>query len=233
MTDSYVALDVETTGLDFKRDKIIEIGMVKVRSGETIDRFESFVNPGRILEARISELTGIQDRQLEGAPDIGEILPDVMRFIVDDILIGHGILFDYAFVKRAAVNRRLTFEKEGIDTLRLAKAFLPDLKSRGLGFLCEYYGIEHNAHRAFSDAKAASDLYQKLAMLYYRGNEAAFEPVRLLYQAKRETPITIPQKEQLYKLLDRHKLKVDYQVEKLTRNEASRLIGRLLAEYGR
>ena len=54
-----------------------------------------------------------------------------------------------------------------------------------------------------------------------------------MYQVKRETPITIPQKEQLYKLLDRHKLTVDYQVEKLTRNEASRIIGRLLAEYGR
>ena len=70
-------------------------------------------------------------------------------------------------------------------------------------------------------------------MLFYQGNETAFTPKRLLYQVKRETPVTIPQKEQLYKLLDRHKLKVDYQVEKLTRNEASRIIAQLLAEYGR
>ena len=233
MTDSYVALDVETTGLDPKRDKIIEIGMVKVRSGKIAAQFESFVNPGRPLTERIIELTGIRNEQLLYARDIGEIMPEILRFIGDDILVGHRILFDYSFIKKAAVNHRYTFEKTGIDTLKLAKTFLPDLESRSLAFLCGHYGIEHNAHRAFADARAASDLYQKLAMLFYQGNETAFTPKRLLYQVKRETPITIPQKEQLYKLLDRHKLKVDYQVEKLTRNEASRIIAQLLAEYGR
>ena len=125
-------------------------------------------------------------------------------------------------MKKAAVNQRLVFEKKGIDTLKLAKLFLPELKSRSLLFLCEYYGIAHNAHRALADAEAAAKLYQKLAALFYQGNETAFEPNRLMCQVKRETPITIP-----------HKLTVDYQVEKLTRNEASRIIGRLLAEYGR
>lgn len=233
MIDSYVALDVETTGLDPKRDKIIEIGMVKVRSGRIAARFETFVNPGRMLEERIIALTGIRDEQLVDAPDIEEIIPGLLHFIGEDILVGHRILFDYSFIKKAAANHRFTFEKTGIDTLKLAKTFLPDLESRSLAFLCEYYGIEHNAHRALADAKAASDLYQKLAMLFYRENETAFTPKRLLYQVKRETPLTIPQKEQLYKLLDRHKLKVDYQVEKLTRNEASRIIARILAEYGR
>lgn len=233
MVDSYVALDLETTGLNPKQDKIIEIGMVKVRSGETIGQMETFVNPGRLLEERITVLTGIEDKQLSDAPDITEVMPEALRFIGDDILIGHRVLFDYSFVKKAAVNQRFAFEKKGIDTLKLARDFLPDLESRSLAFLCEHYGIEHNAHRALADAKAASDLYQRLALLFYQGNEAAFEPKRLLYQVKRETPITIPQKEQLYKLLDRHKLKVDYQVEKLTRNEASRIITQLLAEYGR
>lgn len=233
MIDSYVALDVETTGLNPKRDKIIEIGMIRVRSGEAAAKMETFVNPGRRLEARITELTGIRDEQLADAPDIGEVIPEVLRFIGDDILVGHCILFDYSFVKRAAVNHRLAFEKSGIDTLKLAKLFLPGLRSRSLEFLCEYYGIEHSAHRALADANAASKLYRKLAALFYQGNETAFEPNRLLYQAKRETPITIPQKEQLYKLLDRHKLTVDYQVEKLTRGEASRIITQLLAEYGR
>lgn len=233
MIDSYVALDVETTGLNPKQDKIIEIGMVKVRSGEIVAELETFVNPGRRLEERIIALTGIQDEQLADAPDIAEVIPEALHFIGDDILVGHGILFDYSFVKKAAVNQRFIFEKKGIDTLKLAKLFLPGLQSRSLAFLCKYYGIEHNAHRALADAKAAAELYQKLAKLFYQENEAAFEPNRLLYQVKRETPITIPQKEQLYKLLDRHKLKVDYQVEKLTRNEASRIIDRILAEYGR
>lgn len=233
MVDSYVALDLETTGLNPKQDKIIEIGMIKVRAGETIAQMETFVNPGRRLDERIIELTGIEDRQLASAPDITEVMPEVLHFIGDDILIGHRVLFDYSFVKRAAVNQRFAFEKMGIDTLKLARDFLPDLESRSLAFLCEHFGIEHSAHRALADAKAASDLYRRLSMLFYQGNETAFEPKRLLYQVKRETPITIPQKEQLYKLLDKHKLKVDYQVEMLTRNEASRIITRLLAEYGR
>ncbi|MBD5458672.1 MAG: 3'-5' exonuclease [Lachnospiraceae bacterium] len=233
MIDSYVSLDLETTGLNPKQDKIIEIGMVKVCAGEITAQMETFVNPGRALEQRITELTGIIDEQLEDAPDIAEVLPEMFDFIGDNVLLGHSVLFDYSFVKKAAVNQRLVFEKKGIDTLSLARTFLPELKSRGLAFLCEHFGIEHSAHRALPDAKATSALYHRLAELFYQGNEAVFEPVPLVYQVKREIPITIPQKEQLYKLIDRHKLKVDYQVEKLTRNEASRIMAQLLAEYGR
>ena len=131
------------------------------------------------------------------------------------------------------MNQKLSFEKKGIDTLKIARKFLPDLESRSLGFLCNHFGIEHSAHRALADAKATAMLYDKLTELFYEGNEKDFQPVPLLYQAKRETPITIPQKEQLYKLIDKHKLKVEYEVEKLTRNEASRIISQLLVEYGR
>lgn len=233
MIDSYVSLDLETTGLNPKQDKIIEIGIVKVCAGEITAQMETFVNPGRTLEQRIVELTGIEDKQLADAPDIAEVLPEALAFIGDDILLGHGVLFDYSFMKKAAVNQRLVFEKKGIDTLKLARTFLPELKSRSLAFLCEYYEIEHSAHRALADAKATAVLYHKLAELFYQGNEAVFEPAALVYHAKRETPITIPQKEQLYKLIDKHKLKVDYQVEKLTRNEASRIMTQLLAEYER
>ncbi|MCM1087358.1 MAG: 3'-5' exonuclease [Muribaculaceae bacterium] len=233
MIDSYVCLDLETTGLDPKRDKIIEIGAIRVRDGEPAGGMETFVNPGRKLEERIVELTGIRDEDLEDAPDISEALPQLIQFIGEDILLGHSILFDYSFVKRAAVNQRLTFEKKGIDTLKLARKFLPDLESRSLAFLCGHFGIEHSAHRAAADARATIDLYRKLTELFYEGSEEAFQPVLLSYRAKRETPLTIPQKEQLYKLIDKHKLKVDYQVDKLTRSEASRIITQILAEYGR
>jgi len=233
MIDSYVSLDLETTGLDPKRDKIIEIGMVKICAGKITAQMETFVNPGRTLEQHIAELTGIEDEQLADAPDIAEVLPEALAFIGDDILLGHRVLFDYSFMKKAAVGRRLVFEKRGIDTLKLARTFLPELKSRSLAFLCEHFEIEHSAHRALADARAAAALYHKLAELFYQKNEAVFEPAALVYHAKRETPITIPQKEQLYKLIDKHKLKVDYQVEKLTRNEASRIMNQLLSEYGR
>lgn len=233
MIDSYVCLDLETTGLEPRKDKIIEIGAIRVRNSKIEATFETFVNPARILEERITQLTGIVDKQLENAPEINEVLPQLLSFIGDDVLLGHSILFDYSFVKRAAVNNRLSFEKMGIDTLKLARKYLPDLESRSLEFLCRHFEIEHSAHRAVADAKATIGLYNKLVELFYEGHEEDFKPVQLKYHVKRETAITIPQKNQLYKLLDRHKLKVDYDVEKLTRSEASRFIAQILAEYGR
>ena len=227
MTDSFVCIDLETTGLDPKRDKIIEIGAVKVEQGEVTGEWEIFVNPERKLGERIVELTGIRDEQLAGAGKIAEILPGLFAFLGDYALLGHGVLFDFSFLKKAAVNEKLVFEK-----------YLKDLESRSLASLCKYYGIPHKAHRALEDARATVALYGKLAEAFREKEEAAGEkslfcPAPLLYQAKRDTPITIPQKEQLYKLLDKHKLVVDYEIESLTRSEASRKIDRILAEYGR
>lgn len=234
MTDSYTALDLETTGLNPKRDRIIEIGAVKVRDGKITDTFQSFVNPGRLLQENVRELTGIDDDMVKGAPEEAEIIEPLLAFIGGDILLGHKILFDYSFLKRIAVNNRLVFEKEGLDTLRLARKFLPELKSRRLEYLCEYYGIEHTAHRAVGDARAASGLYLKLAELFYEeSREEDFAPRRLIFQIKKEAPITKSQKERLYKLLERHKIIIEYDPDKLTRNEADRIMDHILAEYGR
>lgn len=238
MIDSYVCIDLETTGLNPKTDRIIEIGVVKVWNNEIVQEWESLVNPGRNLEERITELTGIKDEQLTSAPTVDEVLPILLEIIGDGPLLGHSVLFDYSFVKKAAVNRKMTFEKEGIDTLKIARKYLADLESRSLGCLCRHYGICHNAHRALDDARATVELYRKLAELFYaqedmQGDKSLFRPKKLCYHAKRETPITIPQKEQLYKLIDKHKLILDYDISKLTRSEASRWIEKILAEYGR
>lgn len=238
VTDSYVCIDLETTGLDPKRDKIIEIGAVKVEHNVVVGEWETFVNPGRKLEERIVELTGIHDSQLENAPQIAEILSEFLAFIGENVLLGHSVLFDYSFVKKAAVNEKRSFERQGIDTLKIARKYLAELESRSLGCLCQYYGISHNAHRALEDAKATVALYRKLAECFQEkeeaeGEKSLFRPKPLLYHAKRDTPITISQKEQLYKLADKHKLILDYEIDKLTRSEASRKIDRLLAEYGR
>ena len=238
MTDSYVCIDLETTGLNPKTDKIIEIGVVKVENNLIVEEWETLVNPDRKLEERIASLTGIRDEQLASAPTIVEVLPKLLEMTGDYVLLGHSVLFDYSFIKKAAVNRKLSFEKQGIDTLKIARKYLADLESRSLPYLCEHYGIEHSAHRALYDAKATVELYRKLTEQFYDKEEmeqdkSLFRPKPLRYQVKRDTPITIPQKEQLYKLVDRHKLIIDYDIEKLTRSEASRRIDRLLAEYGR
>ena len=233
MITSYVCVDLETTGLNPKYEKIIEIGAVKVVEGQIVERFSTFVNPGRKLEERIIELTGITQEQVEEAPYIEEVLPDFLEFCGDFALLGHRVLFDFSFLKKAAVNQKLTFEKKGIDTLRIARRFLPELPRRTLPYLCEHYGISHRAHRALHDAEATCSLYRILTENYYKDGEACFEPQPLVYQVKKETPITKPQKERLLKILEQHKLTLEMDIDKLTRSEASRITDKILAKYGR
>lgn len=205
----YVSVDVETTGLAPKQDKIIEIGAVRVRDGQIVGSFTSFVNPGRIL-------------------------PAFLEFAGDLPLVGHRILFDYGFLKRAAVNMRLDFERSGVDTLKLSRQFLSELPSRRLSALCEHFEIPIQAHRALEDARATHILYEKLLELYGTGPDRgkAFEPVPLICKVKRESPATKAQKERLKKLFSMHQLVPEYDVEMLTKNEASRQIDRILAAYG-
>ena len=103
MTESYVCIDLETTGLDPKRDKIIEIGAVKVVENEIVEEWGTFVNPGRKLEERIVKLTGICDEQLEQAPEIGEAFPKLLTMIGEEVLLGHRVLFDYSFREAALI----------------------------------------------------------------------------------------------------------------------------------
>lgn len=231
MIQDYVCLDLETTGLNPKTEKIIEIGAVKVRDGKITDRFESFVAPNRKVDQKIIELTGITEEMLVGAPEREEVIPQFLEFAGLDILVGHSLMFDYSFIKRAAVNCGFVFEREGIDTLKLARKFLPELESRRLGFLCGHYEIEHSAHRALADAEATSILYGKLCQEFY--TEEDFKPIPLLYKVKKEAPATKAQKERLYRLLDKHRISIEIEVEKMTRSEASRYTDKLLAKYGR
>lgn len=233
MTTSYVSIDLETTGLNPKLDKIIEIGAVKVVDGEIAGTFHSYVNPGRKLEERITELTGIRQEQVDNAPDIEEIFPALIEFLEELPLLGHRVLFDYSFLKKAAVNLKLPFEKQGIDTLRIARCFLTELEHRTLPYLCEYYGISHDAHRALADAEATGTLYGILCREFYEKDSGIFRPQQLHYTVKKDVPATKAQKERLYRLIALHKLVVDYDVEKLSRSEASRYVDKIYAMYGR
>ncbi len=244
---NYVAFDIETTGLNPKYDKIIEIGAVRVRDGEPADTFSTFINPGKSLPERIVELTGIHDEDVAGAPYIDALLEPFLSFVGDDVLLGHNILFDYSFVKKAAVNQRLTFEKQGIDTLRIDRQFLGDMESSQLGFLCDRYQISLDAHRALNDAVAAHRLYGILAREYGGQDSGIFQPQPLVYTVKKESPATPRQLELLQKLTVQYHLQCDgfvlypvagvtdeyVDLERVTKNEASRLIDRLLANFRR
>lgn len=234
LVDSFVCIDLETTGLNPKTDKIIEIGAVKVEQGKVVDAFETLVNPHRPLEARIVELTGIREEDLQDAPDIRDVLLQVMDFVGEEVLLGHSILFDYSFLKKAAVDQKLKFERLGVDTLKIARKFLPELESRSLDYLCKHYGIPHVAHRALEDARATVELYFKLRE-EFAGEETKkdFLAGNLLFNVKRDTPATKPQIERLYRLMEKHNLTLEIAPEQMTRSEASRYTDRVLAKYGR
>jgi DNA polymerase III subunit epsilon len=239
MINTYVSLDLETTGLNPKQDKIIEIGAVKVVNGEIVDTYTTLVKPGRKLDDVVIQLTGIDDSMLKGdlvkEPNVA--IPELLDFLGNYILLGHSILFDFSFVKRYAVNQRMTYEAEAIDTLKIARKYLQELPSRSLPALCEYYHITQKAHRALEDAVATSHLYQKLLEKFYGEEQAddaekTFTPQKLIYQVKRESPITKSQREYLERLINYHNIKPDFEIDRLTRNEASRKTDHIILQYG-
>lgn len=235
MITDYISVDVETTGLNPKEERIIEIGAVKVSQGKIIDTFQSFLKPGRALEERIVTLTGITDQMLANAPQPQEVIRSFHLFCGTLPLLGHQIGFDYSFLKRAMVNERLPFEKMGLDTLKIARLYLPELESRSLVYLCQYYGIAHEAHRALGDAMAAHILYQKLCEAFYERAEreasGVFSLKPLICHVKREQAITIAQKEQIKRYCERLDIRLDREIQSMTRSEASRFIEKYRIAY--
>lgn len=233
MVKTYISIDLETTGLQLKTDKIIEIGAVKVIEGEIAETFSSFICPKKELPEKIKKLTKITPQQLKDAPVIEEVFPKLLEFLEDFPLLGHKILFDYSFLKKVAVDQKITFEKRGIDTLKIARKYLPDLEHRNLEFLCRYYQIPIQPHRALEDARATSFLYQEMTKQFFQEEEKVFQPSALLVSVKRDTPATKAQREKLNYLLQKYHILLPEDVETLTRSQASRITDKIFAAYGR
>lgn len=229
---SYISIDLETTGLSPKYDKIIEIGAAMVEGGEVTKTFETFVNPGRRLDERVVDLTGITEDALKNAESIEIVLPRLLEFIGDLPLLGHRILFDYSFIKHAAVNQKLKFEKEGVDTLKISRVCFRELPSKRLTDMCAHYGIEYDAHRALNDALATVELYNCLKRDFIDREPTVFVPEKLVYQVKKESPIRPSQIDMINALIARFHIDCPYEVSKMTRNEASRYYDQMCAKYG-
>ncbi len=156
MSRTYVALDLETTGLQAERDAIVEIGAVKFRGDQVLDTWSSLVNPNRPLPHKIERLTGIAQNQVERAPSLHSVLPMLVRFIGEHPVVGHNIRFDLAFLQRAGVTAPLS----ALDTFELACILMPYASRFSLGKLMDELGIAFpNQHRALDDARAAHALF--------------------------------------------------------------------------
>ena len=234
MTTSYVAVDLETTGIGTKREKITEIGMVKVVDGKVVDTYHTLVNPYRAIPERVVELTGITDEMVKDAPGIEEVLPAVIEFCEGFPLLGHQIIFDFGFLTQAAVNAKVKFEKDGLDTLKLCRYLMPGAEKKNLGAACAYFGITPDtAHRALSDAMSAHLLYAKLMEQFGAARSELFEAKKLVFKAKKERPATKRQKEHLHDLLKYHRIETTVQVDKMSGNEISRMIDHIIFNRGK
>lgn len=152
----YIALDLETSGVDPEKDKIIEIGIAKFENDQIIDTFETLINPQRKISPTVLAITGINEKDLQSAPLFEEVKDKIIDFIGNYPLVGHNIQFDLRFLKEAGVEIKNPF----FDTWHLATIVLPYLSSYSLSYLTSKFNLEHlETHRALSDAIASYSLF--------------------------------------------------------------------------
>lgn len=228
MVNDYVVIDLETSGLRPKHDKIIEIGAIKVKNNEIVEMYQTFINPAIDIKDKTTQITSIEQEDLEHAPYMEEVIHEFTRFLEDLPLVGHNVMFDYSFLKREALMYNIEFEKNGIDTLKIAREKYSQLPSKRLGDMCKHFNIEINAHRALSDAMATHELLQ-----IYMKDGIDVIPRELNIKIKKESPITNRQMELLSTLVKRYNIDIDYEIDRLTKSEASRQIDYIYSNFGR
>ena len=185
----YIVVDIETTGLDSSYNEIIEISALKIKDNRIVDEFSSLIKPQgyslidlddetddyiireekkiRYIDEFIADLTGITNKMLDNAPDILEVLTNFKKFIKEDILIGHNVNFDINFLYDNFIeflNEPLS--NNFIDTLRMARKLLPELRHHRLDDLTEYFNkAMRSEHRALNDCKITNEIYNELTKL--------------------------------------------------------------------
>ncbi len=158
-----VVFDIETTGVAKHKDKIIEIGAVKLRDNEIVDRYSVFVNPEIPLPAEIINLTHITDDMLTDADVIENELKRFLEFCGDAVIVAHNAAFDTGFIKRFALEQNIEWKPTIVDTVEIAKSVLPDLKNYKLDTVADELCVSlENHHRAVDDAECTALIYQKL-----------------------------------------------------------------------
>lgn len=183
---TFAVLDLETSGGSPRLGAgITEIGVVKVRGGEVLGTFQSFVDPGHSLPYFITELTGITDEMLVSAPFIDEILPTLFEFlgsVEETVVVAHNSPFDLSFLKAASVTHEIPWPNyQTVDTARLARAILDkdEVTNCKLATLANFFGATTSpSHRALDDAKATVDVLHGLIERLAGFNISNFEEMR-------------------------------------------------------
>lgn len=160
---TFICFDIETTGLSANRDKITEIGAVKVENGQITDTFSTFANPGMPIPAKITELTGITDAMVKDAPSQSEAVSAFLEFAGDNVLVAHNAPFDTSFIRKACENMNREYNYTSIDTVAISRAILTDIKNCKLDTVAKYLRLgDFNHHRATDDAEMLARIFINL-----------------------------------------------------------------------
>lgn len=230
----YVVIDLEMTGLNVKTDHILEVGAVKVRNHHAVDQFGAILRQNIKIPEKVTELTGITETMVQEGAEKENAMKQFFEFIGDDIIVGQNVIFDYSFLKQWAVNYNMPLERNAVDTLKLARKFLPREQKKDLESLCAYFGVKReNAHRAFHDAYETWQVYEALRERYEEEHAEDFLPKPLLYKVKKQTPATARQMKYLREYAAHYQIKLQDDLAEMTRSEASRLTDQLIARHGK
>lgn len=166
LQDSFVVFDLETTGFSPTRNRIIEIGAVKVVNGKISDRFSTFVNPKVPIPPRITEVTSITDDMVADAPEINTVLPEFLTFCEGCVLVAHNAEFDYSFICKKGAEQGLDTEFTVVDTVGVARVLFPHMARYTLDSVAKALKISLvNHHRAVEDAEATAEIFEKMITL--------------------------------------------------------------------
>jgi DNA polymerase-3 subunit epsilon len=191
----YISVDIETTGLDPQKNRIIELAAIRIKDGEAGEKYSELVYPEELVSNFITELTGITNQMLAGARRIEEVLPEFLDFIGDSVILGQNIRFDIGFIDENS--RKLfgrAFENDYIDTLRISRMLFKEYRHHRLCDQIERFGIgESVEHRALADAEQTYRCYEYM-MRYMQENGIGFEQKKESKKFVRAKDI-IPQKE--------------------------------------
>ncbi len=157
-------VDIETTGTSLYRDRIIEIGILRVEDNKLVDTYKTLINPEAYLPEEITMITGITSKDLEDAPIFGSVKKDVQKILKDCVFAAHNARFDYGFIKTELKREGVAYRAKNLCTVKLSRGLYPQYTRHGLDFLIERFGFRiKTRHRAFDDAEILWKFYQVIS----------------------------------------------------------------------
>lgn len=156
-------VDVETSGLSVTRDRIIEIGIVRVENGKIVDTYQTLINPQTYLSPEIERITGISKSSLEDAPIFDDVKRRILEILDGCIFVAHNVRFDYGFLRNELKRCETNYSSKHFCTVKLSRTLFPEMPHHNLDSIIEKFGFScERRHRAFDDAKILWDFYQAI-----------------------------------------------------------------------